>query len=70
MEVGINIYALDSWNYTGKNSHVSISRVSPQGMVDVYIGKTYGKRNKRTGEIDLKGTVNIGLECLNLRVGR
>ncbi|WP_409415790.1 DUF4280 domain-containing protein [Flavobacterium sp. PS2] len=61
--LGINIYALDSWNYSSKNAEVSIGRVTPKGVETKKIGKTYGK-----GEGSK--IVNIGLECLNLRVGR
>ncbi|PWB21943.1 DUF4280 domain-containing protein [Flavobacterium sp. HTF] len=59
----INIYALDSWNYSNKNAEVTIGRVTPNGKETKGVGKTHGK-----GEG--KKTVNIGLECLNLRVGR
>jgi len=59
----INIYALDSWNFSSKNAEVTIGRVTPSGKQKSSIGKTHGKG-------DGKKTVNIGLECLNLRVGR
>ena len=59
----IHIYALDSWNYPGKTAEVTINRVNPTGIPKFNIGKTHGKG-------DGKKTVNIGLECLNLRVGR
>jgi hypothetical protein len=61
--LGINIYALDSWNYSSKNAEVSIGRVMSSGIETKSIGKTHGKG-------DGKKIVNIGLECLNLRVGR
>ena len=61
--LNINIYALDSWNFSSKNAEVTIGRVTPKGVQTSNIGKTYGKG-------DGKKTVNIGLECLNLRVGR
>lgn len=60
---GIYIYALDSWNHPSKTAEVTINRVSPVGIPKLNIGKTHGKG-------DGKKTVNIGLECLNLRVGR
>lgn len=58
----INIYALDSWNFPSKRAEVSIGRVTPKGVETEDIGKTIGKNGRKT--------VNIGLECLNLRVGR
>jgi hypothetical protein len=61
--LNINIYALDSWNYSNKNAEVSIGRVTPTGKQTKVIGKTHGKG-------DGQKTVNIGLECLNLRIGR
>ena len=61
--LNINVYALDSWNFSSKNAEVTIGRVTPKGVQTSNIGKTYGKG-------DGKKTVNIGLECLNLRVGR
>jgi hypothetical protein len=61
--MGINIYALDSWNYSNKNAQVKIGKVTPSGIETKSIGKTHGNG-------DGKETVNIGLECLNLRVGR
>jgi hypothetical protein len=61
--MGINIYALDSWNYNSKSAQVKIGRVTPSGIETKSIGKTHGKG-------DGKETINIGLECLNLRVGR
>ena len=61
--LNINIYALDCWNFSSKNAEVTIGRVTPSGKQTSSIGKTYGKG-------DGKKTVNIGLECLNLRVGR
>ncbi|HEX8576748.1 MAG TPA: type VI secretion system tube protein TssD [Flavobacterium sp.] len=60
---GIYIYALDSWNHPSKNAEVTINRVGPVGTPKLNIGKTHGKG-------DGKKTINIGLECLNLRVGR
>ena len=59
----INIYALDSWNYSSKTAEVTINRISPTDIEPKRIGKTHGKG-------DGKKTVNIGLQCLNLRVGR
>lgn len=59
----INIYALDSWNFSNKNAEVTMGRVTPAGIQKSSIGKTYGKG-------DGNKTINIGLECLNLRVGR
>ena len=59
----IIIYALDSWNYASKNAEVSIGKVTPQGISTKNIGKTHGKG-------DGKKIVNIGLECLNYRIGR
>ncbi|GIZ14920.1 hypothetical protein [Capnocytophaga catalasegens] len=64
------IYALDSWNFFSKSARVTINRVIPQGIHTKKIGKTYGKKDKKTGEIDLGGTVDIGLECLNYRIER
>lgn len=61
--LNINVYALDSWNYSSKNAEVSIGRVTPKGKTDKSIGKTWGKG-------DGKKTINIGLESLNARVGR
>jgi hypothetical protein len=61
--MGINIYALDSWNYSSKNAQVKIGKVTPSGIETKNVGKTHGNG-------DGKETVNIGLECLNLRVGR
>lgn len=61
--LNINIYALDCWNFSSKNAEVTIGRVTPAGIQKSSIGKTYGKG-------DGKKTVNIGLECLNLRIGR
>ena len=66
----INIYSLDSWNHYSKNARVTINRVTPTGIETKNVGKTYGKKDKKTGKINLEGTINIGLECLNLRVGR
>lgn len=69
VQTGSLIYALDSWKFFSKNARVTINRVSPQGIHTKNIGRTYGKKEK-TGKINLEGTVNIGLECLNYRVGR
>ncbi|WP_455151862.1 hypothetical protein [Capnocytophaga sp.] len=61
-EIKIYIYALDSWNYNRKVSKVSIHRVSPSRVMKK-VGTT-------KGDGTAKNTVNIGLECLNLKIGR
>ena len=61
-EIKIYIYALDSWNFSKRTSKVSIHRVSPTGQKKK-VGTT-------KGDGPAKNTVNIGLECLNLKIGR
>ena len=60
--LGIYIYVLDSWNFWKKNAEVYIYRVSPTGIMKK-VGTTRGKG-------DAENIVNVGLECLNFRVGR
>ncbi|EKT3967300.1 hypothetical protein NTJ12_002386 [Flavobacterium psychrophilum] len=61
--LGIEIYSLDSWNFYSKTAEVTINRVDPTGKESKGIGKSIGKGQG-------KKIVNIGLECLNLKVGR
>ena len=61
-EIKIYIYALDSCNFSKRPSKVSIHRVSPTGQKKK-VGTT-------KGDGTAKNTVNIGLECLNLKIGR
>ena len=63
MSLGIEIYSLDSWNFYSKTAEVTINRVDPSGKESKGIGKTIGKGQG-------KKIVNVGLECLNLKVGR
>ena len=60
--MGVYIYVLDSWNFWKKNAEVYIYRVSPTGSVKK-VGTTKGKG-------DAENIVNVGLKCLNFRVGR
>ena len=59
----IEIYSMDSWNFYSKTAEVTINRVDPSGLETKAIGKSIGK-----GEG--KKIVNVGLECLNYKVGR
>jgi Hemolysin coregulated protein Hcp (TssD) len=61
--LGIEIYSLDSWNFYSKTAEVTLNRVDPTGKETKGIGKSIGKGQG-------KKIVNVGLECLNLRVGR
>jgi hypothetical protein len=61
--LGIEIYSLDSWNFYSKTAEVTLNRVDPSGKESKGIGKSIGKGQG-------KKIVNVGLECLNLRVGR
>lgn len=63
MSLGIEIYSLDSWNFYSKTAEVTLNRVDPTGKESKGIGKTIGKGQG-------KKIVNVGLECLNLKVGR
>ncbi|WP_268846314.1 type VI secretion system tube protein TssD [Flavobacterium aestivum] len=63
MSLGIEIYSLDSWNFYSKTAEVIINRVDPTGKETKGIGKSIGKGQG-------KKIVNVGLECLNLKVGR
>ena len=61
-DLHIYVYELDSWNFYKKTSKVSIYRVSPTGIMKK-VGATKGNG-------DANNMVNIGLECLNLKIGR
>ncbi|WP_454956825.1 hypothetical protein [Capnocytophaga gingivalis] len=61
-DLHIYVYELDSWNFYKKTSKVSIYRVSPTGIMKK-VGTTKGNG-------DASNMVNIGLECLNLKIGR
>ena len=60
----IPIYAIDSWNF-GERGQATIGRVLPTGKRDVSIGTTKGGRDQ-----EHKKKINIGLDCLNYKVGR